>query len=57
MKTFYLIDFENEVENVLKNIRFAEEPIDWDLVKEVQEIICKRIMIFLKYFLIQMTEN
>ena len=26
-------------ENVLKNIRFAEEPIDWDLVKEVQEII------------------
>ena len=26
-------------ENVLKNIRFAEEPIDWDLVKDVQEII------------------
>ncbi|MBP8760542.1 MAG: aldo/keto reductase [Parabacteroides sp.] len=26
-------------ENVLKNIRFAEEPIDWNLVKEVQEII------------------
>lgn len=26
-------------ENVLKNIRYAEEPIDWELVKEVQEII------------------
>lgn len=26
-------------ENVLKNIRYAEEPIDWILVKEVQEII------------------
>ena len=26
-------------QNVLKNIRFAEEPIDWNLVKEVQEII------------------
>lgn len=25
--------------NVLKNIHYAEEPIDWDLVKEVQEII------------------
>lgn len=26
-------------ENVLKNIRYTEEPIDWNLVKEVQEII------------------
>ena len=26
-------------DNVLKNIAFAEEPIDWDLVREVQEII------------------
>lgn len=26
-------------ENVLKNIHYAEEPIDWELVKEVQEII------------------
>lgn len=26
-------------ENVLKNIRYAEEPIDWQLVREVQEII------------------
>ena len=25
--------------NVLKNIAYAEKPIDWDLVKEVQEII------------------
>lgn len=26
-------------ENVLKNIAYAEAPIDWDLVREVQEII------------------
>lgn len=26
-------------ENVLKNIRYAEEPIDWQLVREVQKII------------------
>ena len=26
-------------DNVLRNIAFAEEPIDWDLVREVQEII------------------
>lgn len=26
-------------ENVLKNIRYAEEPVDWELVKEVQDII------------------
>lgn len=26
-------------DNVLKNIRYAEEPIDWHLVKEVQDII------------------
>ncbi len=25
--------------NVIKNVQFAEEPIDWQLVKEVQEII------------------
>ena len=25
--------------NVLKNIRYAEEPIDWQLVREVQDII------------------
>ncbi len=26
-------------ENVIKNIKYAEAPIDWDLVKEVQDII------------------
>jgi aryl-alcohol dehydrogenase-like predicted oxidoreductase len=26
-------------DNVIKNIEYAEAPIDWDLVKEVQEII------------------
>ena len=26
-------------DNVLKNIRYAEEPIDWQLVREVQDII------------------
>ncbi len=26
-------------DNVIKNIKFAEEPIDWNLVKEVQDII------------------
>ncbi len=26
-------------QNVLKNLRYVEEPIDWQLVKEVQEII------------------
>ena len=26
-------------ENVKKNIAFIEEPIDWELVREVQEII------------------
>ena len=26
-------------ENVKKNITFIEEPIDWELVREVQEII------------------
>lgn len=29
-------------ENVLKNIHYAEEPIDWELVKEVQDIIGKQ---------------
>ena len=26
-------------DNVLKNIAYVEEPIDWELVKEVQDII------------------
>jgi hypothetical protein len=26
-------------QNVLKNLRYVEEPIDWQLVKEVQDII------------------
>ena len=32
-------------DNVLKNITYAEEPIDWNLVKEVQEIIGKQMRI------------
>ena len=29
----------------LKNITYAEEPIDWNLVKEVQEIIGKQMRV------------
>ena len=32
-------------DNVLKNITYAEEPIDWNLVKEVQEIIGKQMRV------------
>ena len=31
--------------NVLKNIAYVEEPIDWNLVKEVQEIIGKQMRV------------
>ena len=31
--------------NVLKNITYAEEPIDWNLVKEVQEIIGEQMRV------------
>jgi hypothetical protein len=32
-------------DNVLKNITYAEEPIDWNLVKEVQEIIGEQMRV------------
>lgn len=32
-------------DNVLKNIAYVEEPIDWNLVKEVQEIIGKQMRV------------
>jgi len=32
-------------DNVLKNIAYVEEPVDWNLVKEVQEIIGKQMRV------------
>ncbi len=32
-------------ENVLKNLRYIEEPIDWDLVKKVKEIIGSQLRV------------
>lgn len=32
-------------DNVLKNITYVEEPVDWNLVKEVQEIIGKQMRV------------